>query len=645
MPHTRSKNEYWTRLTSLLIHRTTKMERTADAKVGWNSLPAELRLAILSLVPFRPILRFRNRSLRRKSVFFATVCEEWRLVFERRNFRRLVLDPTRDLPEFKRILLRPGRRSAVRHIWLNVKLSKYSCNNCGRVESLPVRRQNARTFTHDLEKLMQVLDSSGPGSDWNPNGIVLELSVHSESDARHHFREINTNAYIYPHAQDEECGYDEYHYREERDSTVYSGDYENHGWHWDSRDRRSIKRAPQYAQRVTSGIARLVPMGFPETPISLSEAHMVRELLVRRQFLRRIEFGALAEIMARLVRLERVTLERWRSAAPAPPPKSQLSRAEEQELNAQLQYTYLFFRAARSLKSLSLFEDHSDLVHRLTGAPTPTWRDARAAGIAADETHGLEHFAATFAIDAADFLRDFSPDAPAPTADTLWWRQCPTDIGRLMFREAAQWMSHEALEAKIAVSRPQWPRLRTLALTSADLCPPPRDATPAAKAEAEARMDKLLVAAARAAAQAMPALDTLELWNGGKGHACVFRYSRCGGGEYQRLPVVTLQNTWGGELRQDVVDAWEAVADVERGIVVEVAQLDSARFKTHGSVLGLLDLRRLVVHPMSQCQLEWEAKNGVWGRGKNKRRRSGLICMSRRIYFGFEICNVFAWLR
>jgi len=66
------------------------------------------------------------------------------------------------------------------------------------------------------------------------------------------------------------------------------------------------------------------------------------------------------------------------------------------------------------------------------------------------------------------------------------------------------------------------------------------------------KINKLLMAAGRAAAL-MPELEVMEIWNGGEGHACFFRYSIHAG-----KPQIIWSSNWGidVQLDYDVVHCW-----------------------------------------------------------------------------------------
>ncbi len=520
---------------------------------------------------------------------------------------------------------------------MRIELPKYDCRYCKTPDAQSTQKRNAGTFTKHVRDFVETLSTHGPASAWA--GFTLELSVSAESDSKHYFHEIDTSRDIFPHREDEECSTTEY--AAGRAATRFAGDDQKHGWAQGRRTGPSPDtiRLLGYAARPTSSINSLRDeqeiINYTEA-LGLPTVHVVKRLLIRRQLLRRIEFPALTAIMSSLNGLQDVAIERCR------PHDYMINReANIEPVSQHYQDLLRWFRAADSLKSISLFDDHNHLLHGLSFEPSFT--DTTMGSIMADETHNLEHFSAAFSIDAADFFQDFigshdqrqgaeldlsrsgvhrllgtHSSMPAGSRqryvtamlrpkmpESPDWKGHSRIIGKAMVKEL-QHLTGPAGEMPIAKYTPSWPRLKTLALTSNDMRPPdPNRAV---------RLDAGLLAAARAAL-AMPVLETMEIWSGGKGFACVFRYTR--EDELSNRPTVSLSDTWGHRLGRDVVAAWEAVArnhspGADRGLGLFRTPLHPDLFKTHGSVMGLLELKRLVVHPVSLAQLEWEAQNDAW---------------------------------
>jgi hypothetical protein len=146
-----------------------------------------------------------------------------------------------------------------------------------------------------------------------------------------------------------------------------------------------------------------------------------------------------------------------------------------------------------------------------------------------------------------------------------------------------------------------WENLRKLALTSRLLHPE----------IGRGKINKLLMAAARAAAF-MPKLEVMEIWNGGEGHACLFRYSNEAG-----EPNITWASNWGINVQLDhnVVYYW---ANLPRhtqrphgSLTIAVNRLPRRReqVKTYATTIRYLKLRSSVLDLISDYQLSWEEYN------------------------------------
>ena len=101
---------------------------------------------------------------------FASVCKEWQLFIEKRNFRQLRLK-VRCLDEFQRMVSR--RRELIRHIWLDIELPTYTCQCCSWDESDSLTARNDSIISGAVWRLLSIL------SDWTPgkNSLALELNA------------------------------------------------------------------------------------------------------------------------------------------------------------------------------------------------------------------------------------------------------------------------------------------------------------------------------------------------------------------------------------------------------------------------------------------------------------------------------------
>ncbi|KAG8670399.1 hypothetical protein FPOAC2_09757 [Fusarium poae] len=132
-----------------------------------------------------------------------------------------------------------------------------------------------------------------------------------------------------------------------------------------------------------------------------------------------------------------------------------------------------------------------------------------------------------------------------------------------------------------------WDILTSLALTSSTLT---NDANPV-------DINNMLQSAA-AAALKMPSLDIIEIWNGRRGLAMVFRYERAR--DWQPA-IITVRGTWEFELAPAVRRAWDAVAHEE--VVVQRSLIDLDKIRNHGDAIRELGLSAEVVRPVSLQQI------------------------------------------
>lgn len=191
--------------------------------------------------------------------------------------------------------------------------------------------------------------------------------------------------------------------------------------------------------------------------------------------------------------------------------------------------------------------------------------DPATAQMVASASLKLEHFAASFIVDADDFFKvDFQ---------------------------------HE------------WPSLVSLALTSTSLKP----------TGDPAKIEAMLLAAAEAAMK-MPQLQTMEIWNGRKGLAGLFKYQVC---QNERSARITWRGIWElSEMRVDLDSinrAWKAAVFSQHpewrqahhpdwGLEVVEELLDETAIKSHGDAIQELMLSSQVIRPVSLQQIQREQK-------------------------------------
>ena len=225
--------------------------------------------------------------------------------------------------------------------------------------------------------------------------------------------------------------------------------------------------------------------------------------------------------------------------------------------------SFLWSLGSRPLRKLVLFEDLNDEyiatfqgVHELSDAePVRTASNAVGQALAVASLN-LEYLSASFIVDAWHFLQAYKP----------------------------AWV---------------WKKLATLVLTSRSLVP----------MEDCSKIDDLLELAA-VAAMAMPELNTLELWNGAKGLACVFRYQAS---TTSRPAMLTWRGSWDLSLNPRVVRTWEAVASKRAFCelkIIKEALKDDVSLNSHGNAIRELKLVNQVVSPISLWQMQNEVRIG-----------------------------------
>lgn len=142
----------------------------------------------------------------------------------------------------------------------------------------------------------------------------------------------------------------------------------------------------------------------------------------------------------------------------------------------------------------------------------------------------------------------------------------------------------------------KWPNLTSLALTSRLLT---RDG--------KATEIEAMLQAAAAAAMKMPQLETMEIWNGRKGIAALFKYQAS---RERRRAIITWRGTWKMTMGPSVIEAWEAVVQQFDGWRLNTVQewLDGVAIKSHGDAIHYLKLSSQVVRPVSLQQIQIEQK-------------------------------------
>ncbi|KAL2832168.1 hypothetical protein BDW59DRAFT_157626 [Aspergillus cavernicola] len=535
---------------------------TAD-KTSWHCLPAEIRILVLEA------LLQDSCSL----AGFATVSREWQMIIERHNFTRIKLTSSR-LADFGLIIHR--NRALVRYIWLCLELREYDCTLCAPhvLEMMGMSNADSTLIITAFLELFSTLSA------WEPNGnLLLDISVHSPSDSEHWFKYLTFG----PDIPSDKC---DRGLCEEQSMLVKLDDHQ-HGWIAGSQDSTP---PPAGINKVFDEIMGEGPFDNDEQENQwwqqLPLVPVVTGVLLRQQNRRRWRPTALAQMFARLPRLQEFyyepwrewcdTLQRWTDQCECCSVSSLFSAmyafvailltADNLSILVfDIAFQSLFESLASSqLRRLTLFENFNQQYPlRFTASffgcdpiRIPTSDVSRAVAKASLE---LEHLSASFIVDASYFFHTREPS----------WK---------------------------------WPSLTSLALTSRLLAPD----------ESPTEIDNMLQTAA-AAAMKMPNLETMEIWNGREGLAMLFRYQLTRGG---RPAVITWRGTWEFTLRPPVAQAWEAVALKHHGhgsVIVRELLDAGAVVKSHGDAIHHLKLLNPVIRPVSlqQIQMEHRICSGV----------------------------------
>ncbi|KAI0804922.1 hypothetical protein GGR55DRAFT_681551 [Xylaria sp. FL0064] len=262
-------------------------------------------------------------------------------------------------------------------------------------------------------------------------------------------------------------------------------------------------------------------------------------IILRRQNRRRWKPNALPYMFARFPRLHEIAYEPWREWE------------RRQQRWTDNWYRLLFESLARpsELKRITLFENFDERYsHRCVNCDPVRIPDLSVSEAIAKASLKLEHLSASFIADASHFF------------DVA----CKPSF--------------------------KWPNLTSLVLTSQSLTPD----------EDLVTIYALLQAAATAALN-MPQIRTMEIWNGCRGLAGLFRYQLT---ERHRPAVVTWRGTWGLTLPPQLRQVWEAVALKHGGSgCCYIEELLKVQVKCHGDAVFYLQLAKPVLRPTSLQQI------------------------------------------
>ncbi|KAL2015916.1 hypothetical protein VTK56DRAFT_4554 [Thermocarpiscus australiensis] len=481
----------------------------------------------------------------------ATVSREWQTDLERYNFARIKLTPSR-LVDFGSMIHR--NRALVRYIWFCLELDDYDCTTCAPAHATLTELEEAfaigDTDHCPITTAFQSLFSIL--STWEPKGgLMLDISIYSPSDSEHWFKYL-TFLPDTPSAEMLAGGGVE--------QTILNKVYHDpqHGWVAGFRHSAPPRAA---IRKVFHAIMDEGPFDSEQLELQwwdqLPSVPAVTSLLLRQQNRRRWRPRSLARMFARFPRLQEVHYEPWREwdfMRSSTDRDFQYLFESVQRFNNNLKRLAVFENFNQQYPaSMQRFQDGVDLA-QCDGTCNPAPAVSRMAALASLK---LEHLAASFIVDASHLF-------------------------------------------EIEPSR-VWPNLTSLALTSKLLVP---DENPI-------EIGAVLQAAA-AAAMKTPQLETMEIWNGRKGLAALFKYQAFRNGQQA---MITWRGTWKLAIEPSIIQAWEAVMHQYDGRRLDLFQerLDEAAIKSHGDAIHYLMLSSQVIRPISlrQIRIEQKALEGV----------------------------------
>ncbi|KAJ3544743.1 hypothetical protein NM208_g2894 [Fusarium decemcellulare] len=279
---------------------------SSTARPFWDSLPPEIRLRVLRCV----VLGHRRIETPAalgfgKASSLATVSREWQCFFEKETFRRMALTSS-DLTTFSRVVRGKNaiRLNYINHLWLNVKLTKYTQRIYDRPESATNIGQNNRIFSYAIATLLNALSS------WEGihGGLTLEIHAHSPSDHKYHPWELELHG-DYPLRFEEDLvnstSLSKYRRKKLEETRIGTG-------------RPSVSVEQGMAQRLHGTPLKIQPWPLKKRKLcknpvqKLPSAPIVKGLVLRQAFFRGIALTSLAALFREsFVALESFRLQRW----------------------------------------------------------------------------------------------------------------------------------------------------------------------------------------------------------------------------------------------------------------------------------------------------------------------------------------------
>ncbi|KAK2066061.1 hypothetical protein LY76DRAFT_5880 [Colletotrichum caudatum] len=427
---------------------------------------------------------------------WARVSREWQAFFEPQILQHLKLQyPGSDIDNLS-LFVQGYRRGLVKRILLHVRTEEY--DNEDKFDELETRdtiKANNKLFSQAIKKLFASLSTWFDGS--TNSGIELRLSASSPSDSGHPWKHRTETS------------------QHDR-SRIYS--------------LNSKRRLLGNLLDISSGA------------LKLAQVPIIRRFSVNQHCYRSLSSALLAKVLGSLCRVKTISYEPWHAIT------------REEQFPRDMAMIRLLDCASElvTIRSLHVWEAHSPLngdKHFLR------FCNDYLVSSAVNASYRLRCFTLCHAVDARDFFRCASRDAPGNPSE-------PSDGSRT------------------------WPTLEYLALTT--------DVGPLISSQSS--LEELILQASRAALR-MPLLKVMEIWAPGAGEGFVFRYHL-----WKESPLVTLIATWQLGLSKKALESWKKVAagSTERELACNV-KLERSGTTTSNSLYALCN--RLGLRPRLR---EWK---------------------------------------
>ncbi|EHK19190.1 uncharacterized protein TRIVIDRAFT_49485 [Trichoderma virens Gv29-8] len=324
----------------------------------WSRLPEEMRLQVLETLAQDPLHGTYDLTN------YALVCKSWQSIFERANFRRLVLCQA-DLDGLAKI---PKRcRPYVRHICLRIEMQQYRpwagpvlVIRPERMEDIATNNDIIELAIGNLFRVLKSWEKELQRAQPSYRGITLEMSMHSPSDPKYVYRGVTATGL-------------------------------EKGLSWESEAGHEGAVA-----RVFGGS---IHIRFYE---NLPQLNLVTRFIMKRHTRRRVSSFTLHQILSKLPHLQDLVYEPW-----------QQSLDTVQDLVDAGYVNLIKGSLPKGLKHVTLLEDHPYGQAGLS-VPSDSAQNASArtsnpfVGAAlAKRSVNFESLSASFLVEANDFFRAY----------------------------------------------------------------------------------------------------------------------------------------------------------------------------------------------------------------------------------------------